>query len=43
MTMLWLAWQGRDLREAHKNTNHLDWQGESSELAGQSKNLNDKM
>jgi hypothetical protein len=26
-----------------KNTNHLDWQGESSGLAGQSNILNDRM
>ena len=26
-----------------QNTNHLDWQGESSGLAGQSKILNDRM
>jgi hypothetical protein len=26
-----------------QNTNHLDWQGESSGLAGQSKILNDRL
>jgi hypothetical protein len=26
-----------------QNTNHLDWQGESSGLAGQSNILNDRM
>jgi hypothetical protein len=43
--------QGRNLREGMgggggdtpQNTNHLDWQGESSGLTGQSKILNDRM
>jgi hypothetical protein len=26
-----------------QNTNHLDWEGESSGLAGQSKILNDRL
>ena len=30
-------------KKTQKKTNHLDWQGESSGLAGQSKNLNDRM
>jgi hypothetical protein len=40
-------YQGRNLRGVWgcvtppQSTNHLDWQGESSELAGQSKILND--
>ena len=29
--------------DTSQNTNHLDWQGESSGLAGQSKILNDRM
>jgi hypothetical protein len=45
--------QGRNLRgygdvtppppKKNKKTNHLDWQGESSGFAGQSKILNDRM